>query len=201
MTRNQRALTHLKAVDPILCDIINRIGLLEPKWPSMTPYEGLVKSIVSQQISTSAAATIYRRLVSMLPDGIPSEKTLSDLSDDQLRSAGLSWQKMSYLRGISTAVRNGTLRLDQVSKLADEEIISTLTELKGIGRWSAEIFLMSVLRRPDVLPSADLGLLTAIQREYGLEKRPRPREFQNRAEPWRPWRTLACLYLWQSLRS
>ena len=194
------AMAHLRAVDPTMRAVVDRIGPLEAKWTRVSPFEALVRSIVFQQLATAAAATIHRRLVALMPDGTPTPGVMLALDDEELRSAGLSRQKMAYLRSLAMSVQDGTVSLPQLPEMEDEAVIEALTRVKGIGRWSAEIFLMSVLERPDVLPSADIGLLAATQKAYGLEKRPTPREFLAMGEPWCPWRTVACFYLWLSLR-
>ena len=194
------AIAHLRAADPTMGAVIDRIGPLEAKWPPMSPFEALVRSIVYQQLATAAAATIHRRLVALMPDGTPTPGVMLALDDEELRSAGLSRQKMAYLRSLALSVQDGSVSLRQLPEMGDEAVIQALTRVKGIGRWSAEIFLMSVLERPDVLASADVGLLAAVQKAYGLEKRPTPSEFLAMGQLWRPWRTVACLYLWRSLR-
>jgi DNA-3-methyladenine glycosylase II len=194
------AMAHLRAVDPAMRAVVDRIGPLEAKWPRMSPFEALVRSIIYQQITTAAASTIHRRLVALMPGDMPTPESVLALGDEELRGAGLSRQKTAYLRSLAASVQDGTVSLDRLPEMDDEAVIEALTRVKGIGRWSAEIFLMSVLERPDVLASADIGLLAATQKAYGLEKRPTPREFLELGEPWRPWRTVACLYLWRSLR-
>ena len=194
------AVAHLRAADATIGGIIDRLGPLEPKWPPMAPFEALVLSIMNQQLAVAAAAAIHRRLIALMPGGQPTAEAILALDDDQLRAAGVSRQKTACLRDVSRNLLDGALPLDRLAGMADEEVVEALTRVKGIGRWSAEIFLMSVLERPDVLASGDVGLLTAAQRAYGLAKRPSPTEFVALAEPWRPWRTVACLYLWRSLR-
>lgn len=194
------AMAHLRAVDPTMRAVIDRIGPLEPKWTRGSPFEALVRSIVYQQLATAAAATIHGRLVALMPGGTPTPESVLALGDEELRGAGLSRQKMAYLRSLALSVQDGTVSLPRLPEMEDEAVIEALTRVKGIGRWSAEIFLMSVLERPDVLASVDIGLLAAVQKAYGLGERPTPREFLAMGEPWRPWRTVACLYLWRSLR-
>ena len=194
------AVAHLRAADATLGGIIDRLGPLERKWAVGTPFEALVRSIMNQQLAVAAAAAIHRRLIALMPGGQPTPEAILALDDDQLRAAGVSRQKTAYLRDLSRNLIDGALPLERLAGMDDEGVIEALTRVKCIGKWSAEIFLMSALERPDVLASGDVGLLTAAQRAYGLDKRPSPTEFSALAEPWRPWRTVACLYLWRSLR-
>src|SRR6185503_12086731 len=122
------------------------------------------------------------------------------LSDATLRGVGLSGQKVGYLRDLSARIADGRLDLDELDWLSDELVIERLTAVKGFGRWTAEMFLMFRLHRPDVLPVGDLGIVTAVQRLYGLRKRPDPKRLLKIGEPWRPYRSVACWYLWQSLK-
>ena len=181
--------------------LIDSIGPLERKWPPSTPFEALVRAIVYQQLATRAAQTIHGRLLALMPDGSPTPEAILARSEDELRAAGLSRQKSDYLRSLSRDTSDGSVPLGRLGRMSDEEVISALTRLRGIGPWSAHIFLMAVLERPDVLAVDDLGLRTAAQRAYGLEQRPTPGELERLGEPWRPWRTVAALYLWQSLRT
>jgi DNA-3-methyladenine glycosylase II len=132
-------------------------------------------------------------------NGPPTAAAVARLNDDQLRAVGLSSQKIRYMRDLSTKVTDGSVPLEKVNDLADEDVILSLTQVKGIGRWTAEMFLMFRLHRPDVLPVDDLGILKAVQRAYGLRKMPRPDRLTKIGEPWRPYRSVACWYLWASL--
>jgi DNA-3-methyladenine glycosylase II len=163
---------------------------------------GLVEAIVSQQLSTRAAATIYKRLRALLPDGgIPTPEALQSQPDEALRSVGLSRQKLGYLRDLSAKVLDGTVRTDGLLDLGDDEIIGELTKIKGIGRWTVEMLLIFRLARPDVFPAGDLGIVKAIQRAYNLRKTPDVKRLQKIAEPWRPYRSVASWYLWASLEN
>jgi DNA-3-methyladenine glycosylase II len=188
--------------DPILAPVIKQHrgrSLLEA--PVVDPFSALVRTITAQQISTKAAATIHGRLVALMPGGVATPEALLSISDDQLRAAGLSRQKSAYLRDLGEKVTSGVLPVHTLAELTDAEVIDAIVKVKGLGRWSAEMFLMFRLRRPDVLPVDDLGIVTAIQRLYGLRKRPKPDRIRKIAEPWRPYRTVACWYLWRSLEN
>lgn len=162
----------------------------------------LVGAIVSQQLSTKAAATIFGRFVALFPDGhIPHAQAIHALDDATLRGVGLSGQKVGYLRDLCTRIADGRLQLDELETLDDERVIERLTSVKGFGRWTAEMFLMFRLHRPNVLPAGDLGIVVAIQRLYGLRKRPDPKRILKLGEAWRPYRSVASWYLWQSLKN
>ena len=162
-------------------------------------FSALVRSIIFQQLSTKAASTIHARLVALLPDGQVTAPRVAALTEDQLRSVGISRQKSMYLRDLSGKVASGALTLEGVEALDDEGVIAALTTVKGIGRWTAEMFLMFRLHRPDVLPVGDLGILTAVQRAYGMRKRPTPERLRKLGDAWKPYRSVACWYLWRSL--
>lgn len=166
----------------------------------MEPFPALVRTITAQQISTKAAATIHGRLVALMPRGV-HPKSLLALTDADMRAAGLSRQKTAYLRDLATKVQSGELPVHSLHELEDEAVIEAIVKVKGLGRWSAEMFLMFRLRRPDVLPVDDLGIVNAIQRLYGLRKKPKPDRIRKIAEAWRPYRTVACWYLWRSLEN
>ncbi len=163
-------------------------------------YSSLLRTIVGQQLSTKAARTIYARLVALFGDVPPTPVRLIAAEEEALRAAGLSRQKISYLRGLAARVHSGELELDTLHELPDEEVSAHITAVKGLGQWSADMFLMFYLRRPDVLPVGDLGIRRAIKNVYGLPGLPDADDLRTLAEPWRPWRTLACLYLWESLK-
>jgi DNA-3-methyladenine glycosylase II len=164
-------------------------------------FTAIVQAITSQQLSVKAAATIYRRVAALFPDALPTPAGFATIEDAALRAAGLSRQKISYIRDLCAKVQDGTLPLDQLDTLGDEMTIAAITRVKGLGRWSAEMFLMFKLHRPDVLPVDDLGIVKAMQRAYRLRKRPSPKRMQQIAEAWRPYRSVACWYLWRSLES
>lgn len=162
-------------------------------------FDALVRSIISQQISTAAARTIYARLVDRI--GTPGTEALLDLSDEEFRACGISPQKIIYLRDLASHVSTGALPLARIGRLPDEEIIARLVAVKGIGRWTAQMFLMFSLGRPDILPHDDLGVRNAMKRLYELPESPSRAEMDRIAEPWRPYTTVACWYLWRSLEA
>ena len=187
--------------DPILGQAIKRIGacgLASRQQPDHLT--ALTRAIVGQQLSSKAAATIFSRFSALFPGGVITAPALDALRDGALRGVGLSGQKLGYMRDLSARIIDGRLKLDQLDALHDEDVIERLTTVKGFGRWTAEMFLMFRLERPDVLPVADLGIMNAIQKLYRLRKRPNPKRILQIGEPWRPYRSVACWYLWQSLR-
>jgi DNA-3-methyladenine glycosylase II len=157
---------------------------------------------VGQQLSVSAARAIYGRLTARFDDRPPTPQEILDDEPEELRTAaGLSRAKVGYLRSLAEHVISGDLELDRLDDHSDDEVIAELTAVKGIGEWSAHMFLMFHLERPDVLPVGDLGIRRAIERAYGLDALPEPAAIEKIAEPWRPYRTLACRYLWRSLQN
>jgi DNA-3-methyladenine glycosylase II len=197
-----RARRLLMRRDPVLAPVIRKYNgrsLIDS--PPVDPFSALVRAIVGQQLSMKAAATIHRRLLELIPDGIATPDALNALHDDQLRKVGLSRQKTSYIRDLSAKAASGELQLDHLADMTDEQVIEAITRVKGLGRWSAEMFLMFRLRRPDVLPVDDLGIVNAIHRLYKLRKRPNANRIRRIAEAWRPYRTVACWYLWRSLEN
>jgi len=197
-----RARRALMRRDPILGQAIKRIGACGMADRQRKDHlSALVGSIVSQQLSTKAAATIFGRFAALFPDGhIPSAQAIALFGDHQLRGVGLSGQKVSYLRDLCARIADGRLQLDELELLPDELVIERLTAVKGFGRWTAEMFLMFRLHRPDVLPAGDLGIVVAIQRLYRLRNRPDPKRVLKIGEVWRPYRSVASWYLWQTLR-
>jgi DNA-3-methyladenine glycosylase II len=199
------ALAHLRGADPVLRALIDEIGPdgLGDTRRGLNPedhYGALVRSIVGPQLSTRAARAINTRLNDRFGGRPPTPAEV--LADDpvQLRAAaGLSRAKVSFLRSLAEHVTDGSLELDRLDELPDEAVIAELVAVKGLGTWTAHMFLMFHLQRPDVLPVGDLGIRRAIMQRYGLAALPAPAEMEQIAEPWRPYRTLACLYLWRSL--
>jgi DNA-3-methyladenine glycosylase II len=185
--------------DPVIGELIRRYGacgLADAQHGD--PFTALTHAIISQQLSSKAAATIARRFDALL-DGRPTAGGVAAVSDDQLRAVGLSGQKIRYMRDLCARVIDGSLPLNRIESLIDDQVIEALTQVKGIGRWTAEMFLMFRLQRPDVLPVGDLGIVKAVQRAYRLRKTPDPARLQKIGEPWRPYRSVACWYLWASL--
>ena len=162
-------------------------------------YGTLVRSIVGQQLSTKAAATIYARVLELFGGNVPTPAQLIATPPDSLRSAGLSRAKVAYLRDLAERVEDGDLDLDHLAQLSDAQVSEQLTAIKGIGQWSADMFMIFHLGRPDVLAVGDLGIRRAVERAYGLKEIPDAKALTRIAEPWRPYRSLACLYLWASL--
>ncbi len=194
----------LRRADPVLRNVIDSIGpdgLGDPRAGRPADHYGaLVRSIVGQQLSTKAARAIYGRLTERYGGRTPTPaEVLADDPDELRTSAGLSHAKVRYLRSLAEHVQNGSLKLERLDDLPDEAVIAELTAVKGLGVWSAHMFLMFHLQRPDVLAVGDLGIRNAVKRLYGLDELPGPAELSEIAEPWRPHRTLACRYLWRSL--
>jgi len=195
-TKARRLLTKR---DPVIGALIKRhgpCGLADAQHEDA--FVALVHAIVSQQLSTKAAATIAGRFDALF-DGKPNPSAVARVQDEQLRAVGLSTQKVRYIRDLCQRITDGSLPVQTLNELHDEDVIQSLTQVKGIGRWTAEMFLMFRLHRPDVLPVDDLGILKAVQRAYGLRKMPRPERLTKIGEPWRPYRSVACWYLWASL--
>ena len=162
-------------------------------------YGALLRSIVGQQLSTKAAATIYGRMLELFGGHAPTPRQLLEADPDAIRTAGLSRPKIAYLRDLAVHVEEGTLELERLPELPDEEVKAQLVAIKGLGPWTADMFLMFHLRRPDILPVGDQGIRNAVKTEYRLRKMPDPKRLEKVAQPWRPYRTLACLFLWSSL--
>jgi DNA-3-methyladenine glycosylase II len=162
-------------------------------------YGALVRSIVGQQLSTKAARTIYTRLTELFGGRTPTPRELLDADPELIRAAGLSRAKVAYLRDLAEHVEDGELDLQALPELDDDEVSVQLTAIKGLGQWTVDMFLIFHLGRPDVLPVGDLGIRRAVQLSYGLDELPQPGELETIAERWRPYRSLACLYLWSSL--
>ena len=194
-----RARRILMRRDPRLAALMKRVGPCRlPESRTRHPFAALVRAVVSQQLSGKAAATIHDRVVALV-GGIDQLQpaTLLGVDAGALRGAGLSRQKISYLQDLSARVLDGRLNLDALEDLADEEVVAAITAVKGFGRWSAEMFLMFRLNRPDVFPVADLGIVKGIQTLVGMKRRPAPRTMQRIAESWRPYRSVAAWYLWR----
>jgi DNA-3-methyladenine glycosylase II len=186
--------------DPILAALIRRQGPCGLAAAQRADhFSALVRAITFQQLSTKAASTIHGRMIALMPSGVATPEGLAALTDAQLRTVGLSRQKTAYLRDLCEKVSCKAVDLEALEALSDEEIIAALVKVKGIGRWSAEMFLIFRLLRPDVLPVGDLGILTAVQRAYRLRKRPSPDRLRKIGEAWRPYRSVASWYLWRSL--
>ncbi len=197
---HRSAVVHLRRVDPVLGRIIAQVRKAPPP-PRRegTHYDALIRAIIYQQLSGKAAATIHRRFCELFPRARPRAELVLAASDDRLRAAGVSRQKISYLRDLATRVADGSLPLAHLGRLPDDAIIEHLVQVKGIGRWTAQMFLMFRLGRLDVLPELDLGIQNAVHRAYGLESRPTPKDLVRIGEKWHPHASTACWYLWRSL--
>lgn len=193
----RKAVNHLKKSDPILRAIIERVGPCRMEF-SPAEFSSLAEAIVYQQLNGKAAVTIFNRFVALAGDPL-TPKGILKLTDAELRSVGLSKQKSAYLKDLSAKTAEGVLDFARLPGLPDEEVIQHLTQVKGIGEWTAHMFLMFSLRRPNVLPTGDYGVRVAMQRYYKKRKLPKPKEMQKIARPWEPYRSVACWYMWRSL--
>ena len=196
----RRILSHFKERDPKIARVIQTIGPFQLK-RNRNYFVVLSRSIVSQQISTAAADTIFARFEKLFDGHAATPERVAGLKAPPLRAAGLSRQKAAYLKDLSHRFIDGTIRPHRLNYLDNEEIIDQLTQVHGIGRWTAEMFLIFVLNRPDVFPVDDLGLRKAVQLHWNLDELPTADELTALAEPWRPYRSMATWYLWQSLNS
>lgn len=204
----ERAVAHLRQADGVMDMVIEAVGPPRLREPSPTAFQALARSIIFQQLSGKAASTILGRFVALFREGATAEDAVSGffpepaqvlaLDDETMRSAGVSRQKAASLRDLAGHFAEGKLSVERFGAWSDEEVISHLTAVRGIGRWTAQMFLMFQLRRPDVLPTADVGLNRAMMRLYGLDAPPGPAEIERIGAPWSPWATLACWYLWRS---
>jgi DNA-3-methyladenine glycosylase II len=193
----RKAILHLKAVDPILAAIIEQVGAYRMNYDDPS-FASLAEAIVYQQLHGKAAATIFKRLTDLTGLPLMPEGVLK-LSEAQMRAAGLSKQKLSYLRDLAAKAHSGEVKFDHLPDLPDEEVIRELTKVKGIGVWTAHMFLMFSLRRSNVLPTGDLGIQMAMRKHYGKRKIPKPAQMEKIAKSWEPYRSIACWYLWRSL--
>lgn len=214
----EAATAHLCAADPVMARLIAASGPFAMRADSEDPFRSLARAIVYQQLSGKAAGTIFARFLALFEQGagfdpairrtdpswspltepFPPPEAVLALDDEQMRTAGLSRQKVASLRSLAEHFASGELSTGHFHEWEDEEIIAHLTRVRGIGRWTAEMFLMFHLHRPDVLPVNDVGINRAIARQYALEALPKPDEVVRIGTPWRPWATVACWYLWRS---
>jgi len=194
-----RARRTLMRRDPVLATLIRahgECGLAASQ--RADPFHALLHAIIAQQLSSKAAATIERRFTALF-DGDPTPAAVAGAPDAQIRAVGISAPKIKYMRDLCGKILDGSLDLDSLGSLSDDEVIASLTSVKGIGRWTAEMFLMFRLHRPDVLPVGDLGIVRAVQKAYKLRTQPSPQRLTTIGETWRPYRSVACWYLWASL--
>ena len=193
----------LREADPVMARLVDEHAVvvrrdLKRERPG-DAYGALLRSIVGQQLSTKAARTIYGRMTDLFDGHAPTPQQLLDVDPERIRAAGLSYGKISYLRDLAAHVVDGSLELERLPELTDEEVTAQLTAIKGLGQWTADMFLMFHLGRPDILPVGDLGIRRAVQVEYRMRKLPDAKRLEKVGRPWRPYRTLACLFLWSSL--
>jgi DNA-3-methyladenine glycosylase II len=193
----RKAVIHLKKSDPVLRAIIERVG---PCRMEFGPAEfcSLAEAIVYQQLNGKAAVTIFKRFAALVGEPLTPEGILK-LSDEQLRSVGLSKQKSAYLKDLAAKTASGLLDFSRLPELSDEEVIKHLTQIKGIGVWTAHMFLMFSLRRPNVLPTGDYGVQVAVKKHYKKRKLPKPKDMEKIARAWEPYRSVDCWYMWRSL--
>ena len=194
----------LAASDPVMGKLIEQLGersVIQRRRgePKPDAYGALLRTVVGQQLSSKAARTIYGRILEMFGGKTPSPEQILAASEQDLRGAGLSGRKVEYIRDLAAHVRSGELELDRLEELSDEKVIEEIVAVRGFGEWSAEMFLIFHLERPDVISGGDLGIRQAIQLADGLEEMPKPAEVVERGEVWRPHRSLAMIYLWESL--
>jgi DNA-3-methyladenine glycosylase II len=193
----RKAINHLKKSDPVLCAIIKRVGPFRMDY-GPPEFASLAEAIVYQQLHGKAAETIYKRFVAAA--GVPlTPEGILKLTDEQLRGVGMSKQKSAYLKDLAAKTASGLLDFSKLHEMPDDEVIKHLTQVKGIGLWTAQIFLMFSLQRPDVLPTGDYGVQAAIKRHYRKRKMPKPKDMEKIARAWAPYRSVACWYLWRSL--
>lgn len=191
---------HLSTTDPILAQLVKKYNLPPQKVLRRSRFEALVESIISQQLSVKAADTIFFRFVGLFPRSkFPKPEVVAKLPTSKFRKVGISGQKAGYIKDLAGQVASGKLKLGSLHRLENEKVIAELIKVKGIGRWTAEMFLMFTLRRPDVFSPGDLGLRNAIQRLYKLKGPPTERQLENITKKWSPYRTTAARYLWRSL--
>jgi DNA-3-methyladenine glycosylase II len=197
----------LAASDPTMAALIERVGEIDLKTRlarrseerPADAYGALLRAIVGQQLSTKAARTIYLRVVELFDGRTPAPERLLEASEEELRGCGLSGRKVEYIRDLASHVLSGELELERLDELSDEKAIEEIVAVRGLGQWTAEMFLIFHLERPDVLSGGDLGIRKAVGIEYGLDEMPPPLRVLEIGEPWRPHRSLASLYLWESL--
>jgi len=193
----RKAINHLKKSDPILRAIIERVGPCRMEFGEPV-FHSLAEAIVYQQLNGKAAVTIFNRFAALAGEPVTPEGILK-LTPENMRTVGLSKQKSSYLFDMAERASRGELDFARLPDLTDEEVIKHLTQVKGVGVWTAHMFLMFTLKRPNVLPTGDFGVQMAIKKHYGKRKLPKPLQMEKIARPWEPYRSIACWYLWRSL--
>src|SRR5579859_234780 len=193
----RKAVNHLKKCDPVLRAIIERVGPFRMEY-GPAEFHSLAEAIVYQQLNGKAAETIFKRFAALAGEPL-TPKGIAKLTAEQMRSVGLSKQKSSYLRDMAERALRGELNFTRLPEMTDDEVIEHLTQVKGVGVWTAHMFLMFSLRRPDVLPTGDYGVQVAIKKHYKKRKLPKPKDMEKIAKLWEPYRSIACWYLWRSL--
>lgn len=202
MPRNPhtKAIRHLRTVDPVLANVIDTVGrcTLVPRTEG-THFDYVVRSIVYQQLSGKAAGTIHGRFLDLFGKKKLSAAEVLKIAEPELRRVGLSGQKAKYIRSVAEQTHSGELAIEQLHEMSDEEIIAALTKIKGVGVWTAQMFLIFRLGRPNVLPIGDLGVQKGVQRAYGLRKLPKPEKVEKIGKKWAPYRTVGSWYMWRLL--
>lgn len=196
---DQEILTHLKKHDPILKTIIERIGPIRVEYKSRD-FGALLETILRQQLARNAADTILARFLELYNNNTPTPNQLLHTPDAKLKSAGISPQKLTYIKDLASKIVDGTIDFSKFTKMPDEEVAEQLMKVKGIGRWTSEMFLMFSLGRLDILPTGDLAFRKAIQQAYGFKEPPNHEEITSIGEKWRPYRSVGTIYLWRSRR-
>jgi DNA-3-methyladenine glycosylase II len=186
---------HISKRDPVMRDIVRRVGPYDLEVRGK-PYEALLRAILYQQLAGPAAAAIERRFLAIF-GGIPTPAALAGVSDEALRTAGVSRQKAGYMRSLAEHFASGAISERALHRATDDEVIAEVTQVKGIGRWTADMLLLFCLGRPDVLPVGDLGIQNSMRLAYGLDAMPAPKQMEELAEPWRPYRSAGTWYLWR----
>ncbi len=194
----RKIVSHLKKSDPVMSGIVDAVGAYRMAF--LDPcFSSLARSIAFQQLSGTVARVIYGRLEAAVKSGGMTPEGILRLRPQRMRSLGLSKQKTEYIRDLARCTRDGIIVFEDLPRMTDEEVITCLTQVKGIGVWTAQMFLMFALGRQDVLAFGDLGIQTAIKKAYGMEALPKPAEVEEIGAKWKPYRTAACWYLWRSL--
>jgi DNA-3-methyladenine glycosylase II len=194
----RKAILHLKKADPVLRSLIAQVGAYRIQYRN-PGFETLVRSIVYQQLSGRVAQVIFERLLAAVPGGELTPAGILKLTPARMRKCGLSKQKTAYIRDLARKTARGVVNFEALRELPDEAVIECLTQVKGIGVWTAHMFLMFALERPNVLPTGDLGIRSAIRKAYGLAELPHPKQIEELAAGWSPYRSVASWYLWRSL--
>ncbi len=193
----KKAIFHLKKSDPVMRAIIESVGPCQMEYGDPT-FHSLAESIIYQQLNGKAAETIFKRFTDAAGTPLTPEGILK-LTEQQMRAVGLSKQKSSYLRDLAQKTQSGSLNFEKLADMTEADIIAHLTQVKGIGVWTAHMFLMFTMRRPDVLPTGDYGIQVAMKKHYRKRKLPKPKDMEKIAKAWSPYRSVACWYLWRSL--